>query len=215
MEIKLSRLKQIISEVVEERHASVRMDDIIQSTRGEEVDPHDLALDEMIAEEVEAAMEQFVIGEAEDEDMVVQTAKKALSDPETVAKLEQAIESDPKVQNALEQLVKEMEAQVNEGQANFNEIYGNFDPSKKHYAVDDPGRVLMGTVATPFAALGLVAKAPVGLGPLMAALGISGGTLAAGALGVGLAGAALVLYLSKKKKEADLEAKETASADAQ
>ena len=65
MEIKLSRLKQIISEVVEERHASGRMDDIIQSTRGEEVDPHDQALDEMIAEEVEAAMKQFVLDEFE------------------------------------------------------------------------------------------------------------------------------------------------------
>lgn len=64
MEIKLSRLKQIISEVVEERHASGRMDDIIQSTRGEEVDPRDQALDEMIAEEIEAAIEKFVVGEA-------------------------------------------------------------------------------------------------------------------------------------------------------
>ena len=55
MEIKLSRLKQIISEVVKENYASERMDSIMQSARVEEpveeVDPHDQALDEMIAEE--------------------------------------------------------------------------------------------------------------------------------------------------------------------
>ena len=76
MEIKLSRLKQIISEVVEERHASGRMDDIIQSTREEEVDPHDQALDEMIAEEIEAAIDKFVIGEAEDNEEVVEDLEK-------------------------------------------------------------------------------------------------------------------------------------------
>ena len=37
MQIKLSRLKQIISEVVEEKYAGERMDDIMQSSREEEV----------------------------------------------------------------------------------------------------------------------------------------------------------------------------------
>ena len=71
MQIKLSRLKQIIQEVVEERYASNRMDDIIQSTREEEVveeiDPHDQAIDDMIAEEIEAAMNLFIVGESVEE----------------------------------------------------------------------------------------------------------------------------------------------------
>jgi len=70
MQIKLSRLKQIISEVVEEKYAGERMDDIMQSSREEEVveeiDPHDQAIDDMIAEEIEAAMEAFVLGEADE-----------------------------------------------------------------------------------------------------------------------------------------------------
>ena len=86
MEIKLSRLKQIISEVVEERYASGRMDDIMQSSREEEVDPHDQAIDEMIAEEIEAAIEKFIIGEAEDNEEVVEDLKKDES--------EEAAESD-------------------------------------------------------------------------------------------------------------------------
>lgn len=73
MQIKLSRLKQIIQEVVEERYASDRMDDIIQSGREEEaieetieeIDPHDQAIDDMIAEEIEAAMSLFIVEESE------------------------------------------------------------------------------------------------------------------------------------------------------
>jgi hypothetical protein len=65
MKIKLSRLKQIIQEVIEEKYASERMDDIMQSTREEEVDPHDQQLDEMIAEEIEAAMGQLTLEEEE------------------------------------------------------------------------------------------------------------------------------------------------------
>ena len=75
MQIKLSRLKQIIQEVVEERYASERMDDIIQSTREEEtieetieeIDPHDQAIDDMIAEEIEAAMSLFIVEESVEE----------------------------------------------------------------------------------------------------------------------------------------------------
>lgn len=76
MQIKLSRLKQIISEVVQENYASERMDSIMQSARVEEVDPHDQALDEMIAEEIEAAIEKFIIGEAEDSEEVVEDLEK-------------------------------------------------------------------------------------------------------------------------------------------
>ncbi len=75
MEIKLSRLKQIISEVVQENYASERMDSIMQSARVEEVDPHDQALDEMIAEEIEAAIEKFIIGEDEGEAVDPKKAK--------------------------------------------------------------------------------------------------------------------------------------------
>ena len=72
MKIKLSRLKQIIQEVVEERYASERMDDIMQSTKEEEVveevveetNPYEQALDEMIAEEIEAALQEFIVEEA-------------------------------------------------------------------------------------------------------------------------------------------------------
>mgnify|MGYP001427899625 CR=1 FL=1 len=91
MEIKLSRLKQIISEVVEERHASGRMDDIIQSTRGEEVDPRDQALDEMIAEEIEAAIEKFVVGEGEEEIDTAEEEGNMVGDVERVKKTLAAI----------------------------------------------------------------------------------------------------------------------------
>ena len=82
MQIKLSRLKQIISEVVEEKYAGERMDDIMQSSREEEtieetveeIDPHDQAIDDMIAEEMEDAMKKFVVGEAPVKDIGLETS---------------------------------------------------------------------------------------------------------------------------------------------
>ena len=88
MQIKLSRLKQIISEVVEEKYAGERMDDIMQSSREEEVveeiDPHDQAIDDMIAEEIEAAMEAFVLGEGEEDDLAALDSPEGDPAPDSV-----------------------------------------------------------------------------------------------------------------------------------
>jgi len=194
MQIKLSRLKQIIQEVVEERYASERMDDIIQSTREEETieetieetNPHDQALDEMIAEEIEAAMGKFVVAEkAENKEMVVQTAKELQASPQGKEAIEQLF-NDPKFREKMDVLLQQIEQE-----------HGGIN--EESFGDQDAGGMIGAMFGAPlaYAAIGMPGyKALLAAAPLAApAIGLTA-TMAGGA-----AIATLLSYAIWKKKQ--------------
>lgn len=190
MQIKLSRLKQIISEVVEEKYADERMGNIMQSTREEEVveeiDLHDQALDDMIAEEIEAAMGKFVVAEkAENKEMVVQTAKELQASPQGKEAIDQLF-NDPKFREKMDVLLQQIEQE-----------HGGIN--EESFGDQDAGGMIGAMFGAPlaYAAIGMPGyKALLAAAPLAApAIGLTA-TMAGGA-----AIATLLSYAIWKKKQ--------------